>query len=64
MSRRDRLCGLFYPAPVHLSRNLNLKVVALRGKLPRLSNHRLDYVFCATGVDFPLLMLPYAFSSF
>jgi hypothetical protein len=59
------LCGLFYPPFLFiLAGILILRLWRWEGKLPRLSNYRLDYVFCATGVGLSLLMmLPYAFSS-
>jgi hypothetical protein len=59
------LCGLFYPPFLFiLDGILILRLWRWRGKLTCLSNNRLDYVFCVTGVGLSLLMmLPYALSS-
>lgn len=59
------LCGLFYPPFLFiLAGILIVRLWRWEGKLPRLSENRLDYVFSATGLGLSLLMmLPYAFSS-
>ena len=59
------LCGLFYPPFLFiLAGILILRLWRFEEKLPRLSENRLDYVFCATGLGLSLLlMLPYALNS-
>ena len=59
------LLGLFYPPFLFiLAGILILRLWHWEGKLLRLSENRLDYVFCATGVGLcVLMMLPYALSS-
>jgi hypothetical protein len=59
------LMGLFYPPfLLILAGILILNLWRWEGKLPSLSQNRLDYVFGVTGVGLALiLMLPYALSS-